>query len=355
MPKQFDVIIVGQGIAGTTLQWSLRDLGIRSVMVDRCESSTSSRIAAGLVTPITGQRFVTSWRLETLWPFAKQFYRRVESESGVPLLTSRRILRLIKDDREQAFFDKRQADWLNNQAGDQVDLNPCLDADSFNVSHSAFEILDAAQLDVPRYLDVSRRIFEDAGEFIAADIDMETDVAIHTNVVEISRLKIRSNVIVSCQGFDARTNNRFRIPFDAAKGEILTLKVPSLDETRIVNRGVWLARLGDGVFRAGATYDRDRLDHQPTQAGRDEIEARLGEFLRVPFEVIDHQAAVRPAVVGRHPVLGFPSQEPRLAVFNGLGSKGTLQAPYFAHQLAEVIAGRRLTVEPEVDVAKRTL
>lgn len=353
MPQHFDVIIVGQGIAGTTLQWSLRHLGLRSVVIDRCESTTSSRIAAGLVTPITGQRFVTTWRLATLWPSAKQFYRRIESETGTPLLTSRRILRLIKDDREQAFFDKRHAEWAANASLDQVDLSPTTDPHTLNVTHSAFEILDAAQLNVPRYLDASRNCFEDAGEFINADIHVSTDMNIADDFVEFPQLEFTANVVVFCQGFDAQTNHMLHVPFDAAKGEILTLRIPDWTEDRIMNRGVWLAPLGEGLFRAGATYNRNRLDKTPTQTGRDDVQSRLREFLRVPFEVVDHQAAVRPVVKGRHPVLGFDPDQPRLAVFNGLGSKGSLQAPYFAHQLAELIAGHRSSVDAEVDFADR--
>jgi glycine oxidase len=49
---------------------------------------------------------------------------------------------------------------------------------------------------------------------------------------------------------------------------------------------------------------------------------------------VDHRAAVRPiicesrALIGRHPA------RENLAFFNGLGSKGSLHAPYFASQLA---------------------
>ena len=55
----WDVIIVGQGLAGTTLAWHLREAGQRVLVIDACEPVTSSKIAAGLITPITGQRVST--------------------------------------------------------------------------------------------------------------------------------------------------------------------------------------------------------------------------------------------------------------------------------------------------------
>ena len=37
-------------------------------------------IAAGLMTPVTGQRLTRTWRLDTFMPAAIAFYRRVERE-----------------------------------------------------------------------------------------------------------------------------------------------------------------------------------------------------------------------------------------------------------------------------------
>src|SRR4029077_3930594 len=99
------------------------------------------------------------------------------------------------------------------------------------------------------------------------------------------------------------------------------------------------------------TYNWDDLSCEPTAAGRAEIESRLSEFLRLSFQVIDHRAAVRPVIDAGFPVLGRHPQFPQLAYFNGLGSKGSLLAPFFAEQLAAYIAGER-AVDAEVDVRK---
>ncbi len=92
--------------------------------------------------------------------------------------------------------------------------------------------------------------------------------------------------------------------------------------------------LGNELFRVGSTYEWQQLDNRPTSQGRDEITAKLREFLRLPFEVIEHQAAVRPIHRNQYPVFGLHPQHDQLGYFNGLGSKGTLHAPYFASQLA---------------------
>ena len=107
--------------------------------------------------------------------------------------------------------------------------------------------------------------------------------------------------------------------------------------------------LGNSLFRAGATYEWDELDSVPTQKGRDEICSRLREFLRLPFEVIGHDAAVRPILRHQYPVVGLHPQLRQLGFFNGLGSKGALQAPWLADHFAVVLI-EETPLDPAVDL-----
>ena len=59
-------LIVGQGLAGSLLAWELLARGKRVFVVDRDEPDTSSKVAAGIVTPITGQRVAPSWRVDDI-------------------------------------------------------------------------------------------------------------------------------------------------------------------------------------------------------------------------------------------------------------------------------------------------
>ena len=70
------ILIIGGGLAGTTLAWRLHERGLPFLIVDRDEPGTSSKIAAGLVTPLTGMRMNLSWRYDILHPEAVAFYRR---------------------------------------------------------------------------------------------------------------------------------------------------------------------------------------------------------------------------------------------------------------------------------------
>lgn len=342
-----DVIVIGQGLAGTTLAWQLRRRGQRIVVMDREAAISSSRIAAGLITPVTGKRLAKSWRWDELRPAAIEFYRVIEDQTGVSVLHQKPSVRLFVDQTECDEYRKREAGMLAGLVRD-ADVN----RDWLLAPFGGFEMPSAARLDVLRYLDVSREVFRQDDSYTQADVDPGLDVELLVDGVRIRRLNLEARMLVFCRGFGAKPDPWFgSIRFNAAKGEILTLRIPGLAEDRVIHRGVWLAPIGGGVFRAGSTYEWDDLSATPTAAGRAEIQSRLRAFLRVPFEVVDHHAAVRPVIDAGFPVLGRHPRRPQLAYFNGLGSKGSLLAPFFAEQLAACLMGER-EVDAEVDVRK---
>ncbi len=334
----FDILIIGQGLAGTALAWQLRWLGCRVLVLDRGAVVTSSRIAAGLLTPITGKRLALTWRFADLWPVAVAFYRRVEAETGEAFFHEQPMVRLFQNDEEREVFAKR-VDREFRGLVRQPEL--LVNAEWFANPLGGFEMTQAGQLDTGCYLDASRAVFERDGGFRVAEIGV-SDIELSPDRVRLPRIGVEARALVFCEGFAA--NPWFpAMKFNAVKGEILTLRIPGLTEDRIVNHGVWLMPMGGDVFRAGSTYDRESLDCVPTVRGRDEIVSRLRQFLRVPFEVIDHTAAVRPVTADQRPVVGVHPEFPQLAILNGLGSKGALQAPSFANQLANLVTSRHRT------------
>ncbi len=124
----------------------------------------------------------------------------------------------------------------------------------------------------------------------------------------------------------------------------------SVREKRILNRGSWLLPSGPGEFRTGATYDWKELDCEPTKRGRRGVERRLRQMMgKVRYEVTGHEAAVRPMIDGRRICMGRHPSYPQVCFFNGLGSKGVLDAPFFANMLAAHLVGEG-EIEGEADV-----
>src|SRR6187551_2531961 len=103
-----DLLIVGQGLAGTLLAWECERAGIAFAIADRGHRAAATSAAAGIVNPITGRRLVKSWRVDTLLPAARATYRELEKELGVSLWREMRVRRLWADERERALLARKR-------------------------------------------------------------------------------------------------------------------------------------------------------------------------------------------------------------------------------------------------------
>ena len=97
--RKVDYLIIGQGIAGTMIAFFAKKAGKKILVIDQSRPHSSSKIAAGLMNPITGRKFVKSWKIDDLLPFAIQTYQEFTELLGEPFFeqkTSSEHLRIIK-------------------------------------------------------------------------------------------------------------------------------------------------------------------------------------------------------------------------------------------------------------------
>ena len=133
------------------------------------------------------------------------------------------------------------------------------------------------------------------------------------------------------------------------------MRAPSFSDDRIIQRGKWLFRSTAQEIKAGTTYAWDWENEMPTRAARSEIEHSIRQFANFDFEVTQQAAGVRPVVrVDNRPLVGRHPENRRIAVLNGLGSKGVLQAPFAARQLIGYLE-RGEQIHPEFDVCRKSL
>lgn len=307
--------IVGQGLAGTCLAWALWERGEKFARIDA--GGGSSRIAAGMINPLTGRNFEPSWRIAEFLPEALAFYGAVEKRIGRQLWYPFPVLRLASSEKEwRKIVSKLDAPavapWISGEVVAPEGWS------------GAVEVRGGGRLDVNAFLDGSREFF---GELTAG------------NPVDAIRCDGAAGLLAGGCG-----------PHRCAKGEILTVRAAGWDGSRIrIGAGGWLVPLGGGVFKVGSTYEWEELDDIPTAKGRariEEIACRLGG---VDFEVIGHDAGVRPILRRSQPLIG--PLEGGGWMFNGLGSKGSLYAPGMARRLAcWLVDGTE--PEPELDFRK---
>lgn len=76
--KKIEVLIVGQGLAGTLLAFELHLAGLDVCIVNNPQKSTATRVAAGMVNPLVFKRMTKSWMVDELLPVMKKRYRVLE-------------------------------------------------------------------------------------------------------------------------------------------------------------------------------------------------------------------------------------------------------------------------------------
>lgn len=313
--------IVGQGLAGTCLAWEFWRRGEAFEILDR-EHGGSSRVAAGLVNPVTGKNFEPSRNIAGFLPEALEFYHSIEQTLGRKLWHPFPVLRLAESEKE---WDKMRAKASTPEVARWISAGP-MAVDGWL---GGIELTGGGRLDTRAFLDGSREFFLNRGIYQKSLFAAET----------------ADSRTILCEGAAGLMRGDYG-PHRCAKGEILTIRAEAWDETRIrVGAGGWLVPLGGGLFKAGSTYDWDSLDEQPTDAGRNRVIAVIQRLGGGDFEITGHEAGIRPILRRSEPLIG-PTANGNW-MLNGLGSKGSLYAPGMARRLARwLIDG----IEPEAEV-----
>ena len=87
-----DILIIGQGICGTMLSWFLQKAGKSFLIIDDNNADAPSKVSAGIINPVTGRRFVYSWMIDTVMPFATQTYKEVGNFFNQEMIVQKDII-----------------------------------------------------------------------------------------------------------------------------------------------------------------------------------------------------------------------------------------------------------------------
>lgn len=343
-----DYLIVGQGLSGSILAFELLTKGKSVVVVDEGLSSSASKVAAGLYNPIVFKRLTKSWMVDELLEAALKFYTKLEEKLEIKVHHQRQIVKLFASDEEKNFWFKKAA---TIELQNYLESSPATDIPE-TIIHAKFGAATVKQAGniLPQLLIAEIRQFLVKNDsFIESKFDFES---IHFNSETVRWKEVVAKKIIFCEGYSAIHNPYFNwLPFVLTKGETLTIRIDNFPLSKVVNKGVFILPLGNNIYKVGATYDWNDLSEAPTERGKQEILEKLNQVLRIPFEILDHQAGIRPTVKDRRPILGIHPQHPQLAIFNGMGTKAALIAPYFANQMLNFLEGK-CELNEEVTIAR---
>jgi len=343
-----DFIIVGQGIAGTMLGWFLEKHSKSFVIIDRFNPFSSSQVAAGIIHPITGRRIVKTWMADTLIPFAESTYKDLEDFFSLEFFYRIPIIELIDNVKEYNDWQARsESAEMKNYISTSVDDS--IYDEFLKTSFKKIIIKHTAWIDLKRFLKTLRQYFIEK-DFLIEEYFDHSKLNLEKDFVTYKNLEARK--IIFCEGVAAMQNPFWKhLPFIPAKGEMLTIRCPMAAKFKhIINKKIFILPLGDGLFKVGSTYNWNDLSETPTEAAKEFLLKELRQIIKVDFEVVGHEASVRPSVKDRRPFIGLHTKHQQIGIFNGLGSKGCLLAPYFANHLAGFLSGKNELMK-EINVA----
>lgn len=340
-------LIVGQGIAGSLLAWFLQKANQPFMIIDNGHQNASSKIAAGIINPITGRRFVKSWMIEELLPFAKETYLEIQAELGLDVWKELDIIRFFSNNAEGN-------NWLTKTTWEGYDkyLNKTsdeLNLDKFIHDEAGYGGVRGAQVDLNIIITAFQKYFLNKGQLIQEQFDY-SQLMIENNGISYKNIKAKK--ILFCEGYSAFKNPWFsHLPYESAKGEVLILRIPSLQITDIIKKHLFIVPIEKDLFWFGSNYEWDDLTEEPTEKGKKDLIEQLKGILKVDYEIVDHLAAVRPVLKDRRPVIGLHPEYPQIGILNGLGTKGTSIGPYWAAQMVNYLH-KNETIEVEIDVKR---
>jgi hypothetical protein len=339
-----DYIIIGSGLASSAfVEKALENQ--KKILVFSDFSQLSSMVAGGLYNPVILKRFTPTYeaKKQTLKMYA--FYKKVEKKYNDKFIFKNYIYRKFSNIEEQN-------NWFF--ASDKLLLKEFLDAkvhqidNNFLLSNYGFgKVNDSGWVDVKKYL----ANFENyllahqlllKEKFDYQEIKKEDDYWLYQTY--------KTRNIVFCEGYGVLNNPYFKqLPMIGTKGELITIKAEKLKLDKLIKSNIFIIPLENDLYKIGATYEWDDKTKSPTEKGKLELIEEIKKTINCPFDIIDHQAEIRPTTKDRKPFVGEHPLYKNLYILNGLGTRGVVQAPDLADDLYTFIEnGTPLPIEIDI-------
>jgi glycine/D-amino acid oxidase-like deaminating enzyme len=337
--QQAEFVIIGQGICGTFLSNYLHKAGKKILVYDNAKTYTASKVASGVINPVTGRRIVKTWMIDDVMPFAVNAYQNVEKELNISLIQKSNILDFHPTPQMQLAFEERlpqEPQYLKKAE------QPEQWQQYFNYPFGIGETNPCWLIDINTLLIEWRK------KLLKENVLIESKFEVEQPQTPNSKLQ----TILFCDGVAGFESPFFNmLPYSRMKGEALIVHIPNLPRTNMFKHGLNLVPWKNDLWWVGSSYDWKFENTEPTESFRKKTESQLASFLKIPFTIIDHLASERPANMERRPFVGLHPIHKNIGILNGMGTKGCSLAPYFAHELVEHLVHGK-AINPLADVQR---
>jgi D-amino-acid dehydrogenase len=354
------VVVVGAGIAGTSVAYHASRLGADTVLVDRDTPGQATAAGAGIVCPWSSKVADPTW--QRLADAAAEYYPDLVADlasDGQADTGYRRVgaLRLTAGDTDHQDILRRcagspGAGEVSLLSGDSArELFPPLSGDL-----PAVHIAGGARVDGRRMRDALRGAAVRHGATVRSGTATLVSSGSRVTGVDVDGERIEADTVVVAAGAWSPAlldPIGVRVAVAPQRGQIVHLGLSGVDTSRwpvvLPPSSHYLLAFDDQRVVVGATRETGAgFDHRVTAAGLAEV---LREALSVApglagATVLETRIGFRPAGPDILPLLGAVTGWDGLVVANGLGASGLTLGPHVG-RLAAAVA---LYEEPGVDL-----
>ena len=338
-------LIIGAGLAGTTLAQQFLARGIMVEIIDQ-GTNHSSAIAAGMVNPMVFRRMNKSWRLDEFLPEASAFYKTISSRLATDFYHPLVIRRFFSSEQERQLWEEKAADpsfseYLEPITSDDLQNNAAKN------TYGSGRVKNAFWIDAALWVEAHRTYFAASGILKMAAFDHKKWQAKDRTYDDITY-----DAVIFCLGYQQKQEATFSyLPLQQTKGQTLLISSKDLPETESLNRKCFVLPYGNQNFRIGATYEWNNPSLEITNEAKMLLLENLAALGTYEVTVLSQAAGVRPTVLDRRPLMGAHPDFDGVYVFNGLGTKGYMMAPTLARELTEHILDKK-PLHPETEISR---
>ena len=329
-----DYLIIGAGLAGSSLAWRLGINKYNYKIFDSRNLASASQVAAGFINPVTGKWMTESWKIDYLMPKAKAFYQDIEERLGINIVQDLPIRRYFINQEDpirarRRIKNPRYANYFDPILEKGSNPNGIID------DFGSIPIRQGSWVNVPSLIQNLKSYFKSQDSLIDDTFDANQ---LEQNGQHWNYRGIKTKNIVFCQGIHTRENPFFKdLPIIPIKGDVLDIRLKDIQlPLGLYYKKRWLHSLKtknqDFLYRIGASYDVGNSDTIPCSSAREELVSVLKDMLgtNLLFEIEEHRSGIRPTTKDAKPLLIRHPTHSSLFAINGLGSKGSAIAPYLS-------------------------
>ncbi|MAH81203.1 MAG: hypothetical protein CMP39_05990 [Rickettsiales bacterium] len=321
-----DVLIIGQGVAGSILAYELIKKKLDVAIITDPDKSSASLVAAGLIQTISGRHLSIAENTIEQINQALIYYKTLEKEFNKNFISPIKCYRFLDDAQLKKWNQKKQKVPYQTYLSNKLVQVP----NTLNNKLNFIEVFNNFHINPSILLNEFKSYFEKKN-CIFYDGFTEKDLLLFSDYIQYKAFK--SKKIIFCTGhYISDLTFANHISFQHVKGETQTVKIKEDPFNCVYQGSEWIVPFMDDTYKIGATYDH-QLTLNITTKGQSKLSHFITELGLRTKDIVSQQAGIRCVTKERVPLIGAHPTHKNLLFFSGFGSKGFMTCPYFKDQL----------------------